>query len=72
MNITDEILKNTSLESKLKVMNEMAFINLITELGYRKDRMWTDSENDLLQKLCDLAKEHTDNIIKKINEHGKI
>ncbi len=46
----------------------MAFINLIVELGYREDKMWTDDENELLSKLCGLAQEHTDSILKDIEE----
>ena len=63
-----KILKETPLKTRLKVANKMAFINLIVELGYREDKMWTDDENELLDKLCGLAKEHTDIILKDIKE----
>ena len=70
-NIISEIAKRTPLETKIKVSNEMAFINLIVELGYREDKMWTDDENELLHKLCALAQKHTDNILKNIDDWEK-
>jgi len=66
-NTISEIAKDIPLETRILVANEMAFINLITELGYREDKMWTEDENELLGKLCDLAKKHTDSILKEIN-----
>jgi hypothetical protein len=66
-----KLLKEIPLKTRLKVSNEMAFINLIVELGYREDKMWTDDENELLAKLCGLAKEHTDSVLKEIEEWKK-
>jgi len=66
-NTISEIAKDIPLETRILVANEMAFINLITELGYREDRAWTDDEDELLDKLCDLAKKHTDIILEEIN-----
>ena len=70
-NLIREITKNIPLKTRIEVSNEMAFINLITELGYREDKMWTDDENELLSKLCVLAQEHTDSILKDIEEWKK-
>ena len=64
-----ELMKDIPLETKLKVSNEMAFINLIVELGYREDKTWTDEEDELLSKLMSLAGEHTESQLKIINEH---
>jgi len=64
----NELINNIPLETKIKVGNEMAFINLITELGYRPDRMWTDEENELLNKLLKLAGEHTKRQLKEVEE----
>jgi hypothetical protein len=69
-----EILKQTPLETRLKVLNEMMFIDLITEMGFREDKMWTEEENDQLSKLCNLAKKLTDlqlTEIKKWEEDGR-
>ena len=67
----EELLKQASLESRLKVSNQMAFINLIVALGYREDKMWTDEEDELLQKLIELAKKHTDEQLKQIIQWEK-
>ena len=64
-------MKKTPLESRLKVSNQMAFIDLIVALGYRENKMWTDEEDELLQKLCDLAKKHTDAQLKQIIQWEK-
>jgi hypothetical protein len=67
-NLISGIAKNIPLKTKLKVANEMAFINLIVELGYREGKTWTEDENELLDKLYKLAQEHTDSILKDIEE----
>lgn len=70
--IVDRIMRRTPLETKLKVSNEMAFITLITELGYREDKMWTPEEDELMAKLCKLANEHTQNQLRSIENHFKM
>jgi len=66
--ILDRLRDRTKLETHFKVSNEMAFINLITELGYREEKMWTDEEDEILQKLCDLAQDHTDNLLRQVEK----
>jgi hypothetical protein len=63
-----KILKEVPLETRLNIANRMVFVDLIIKLGYRKDKVWTNCENELLNKLCGLAQEHTDNILKTIKE----
>lgn len=70
--IVDRIRFRTTLEQKLQVSNEMAFISLITDLGYREDKMWTEAEDKLLYKLLDLASVHTKNQMDEIAEHKKM
>lgn len=67
----NKILKETSLETRLKVLNQMAFISLLSELGYRKNEKWKDSEDDLLQKLCSFANKHTKEQLKEIEQWEK-
>lgn len=67
-NIISESIENIPLETTLRVLNEMAFINLIVELGYRESKMWTEDEHELLNKLLKLANEHTDDILKEIEK----
>tara|TARA_Y100000389_G_scaffold93943_1_gene90564 strand:+ start:1552 stop:1791 length:240 start_codon:yes stop_codon:yes gene_type:complete len=69
-NLISEIAKSIPLKNRIRVSNEMAFINLITELGYRENKMWTDDENELLSNLCVLAQKHTDIILKDIEDAG--
>jgi|TARA_R110000851_G_scaffold63075_6_gene144420 hypothetical protein len=67
----NEIVKGTPLEIRLKVISEMDFITLITDLGYREDKFWTPEEDELLSKLCKLAKKHTNSVLKIIEEWKK-
>lgn len=67
--IIERIRKRIPLETKLKVANEMAFIDLIVELGYREDKAWTDEEDELLSKLMSLANKHTEDQMKIIDDH---
>ncbi len=67
--LISKLLKETPLETRLKVGNEMAFIMLITELGYRENKMWDENDekdNEILNKLLKFAKEHTENQMKTI------
>jgi len=61
-----KLLEDIPLKTRLKVLNEMAFIDLISELGYREDKMWSDEEDELLSKLCKCALKHTENILEEI------
>lgn len=54
-NIIDEILNEITLDDELRIINEFSFIDLLSELGYRKDKMWTDKEENLLSKLVMFA-----------------
>lgn len=69
-NIISEWLKEnpTPLDIRLNVLNQIAFIDLITELGYRKNGYWTPEEDEIFNKLCTLANKHTKDIIKEIEE----
>lgn len=69
-----ELSKQTPLDIRLNVLNEMMFIYLITEMGFREDKMWSEEENDQLSKLCDLARKLTETQlaeIKKWEEDGR-
>jgi len=70
-NLISDRAKNIPLKTRIKVSNEMAFINLIVELGYREDKIWTNDENELFGKLCKLAQEHTNSILNDIETWKK-
>lgn len=55
----EKILKETPLNIRLSVSNYMAFVSLITELGYRDDKAWGEDENELHDKLTMCAQQHT-------------
>ena len=72
--ILEKIVKEIPLEIRLKVSNEMAFISLITDLGYRKDKMWDENDkvdNEIFCKLMKLAKEHTAHQLEEIEKWKK-
>lgn len=70
--ITDWLKENpTPLDIRIRVSNQMAFINLITELGYREDKIWTPDEHELLNKLMNLAEKHTQDILQEIKEYNE-
>jgi hypothetical protein len=48
-----------NIDRDLNIANTMAFINLLTELGYRPDKPWSEEESGILDKLSELANEHT-------------
>jgi hypothetical protein len=64
----NEYIKNNpiSLETRIKVSTQIAFINLIHELGYREEGYWKPEEDELLSKLINLADKHTKDILEEI------
>ena len=72
-NLIQEWLKNypTPLDTRLNIINQIAFINLVTELGYREDKYWTPEEDEILNKLCKLANKHTLDILREIEEFNR-
>lgn len=72
--IIDNYLKDNppSLETRVNVLNQIAFINLIHELGYRKEGYWQPVEDELLSKLIELANKHTQDILEEIEKENEI
>lgn len=68
--LIESISKSIDLKSRLQVRTEMAFIELITLLGYREDKMWTDSKEDgeMLQKIYDFSVKITEDHLESIKE----
>ena len=66
-----DFCKDIPLETRLKVNNEAAFINLIVELGYRESKMWTPDEDELFGKLLGLANKLTQWQLEAIEEWKK-
>lgn len=66
-----KLLKETPLDIRLDVINDMCFIDLITELGYREEKAWTEEENEVLHKICKAARKHTLRILQTIQEWEK-
>lgn len=57
--VTEKILKETPLKTRLKVSTQMAFISLLSELGYRENKMWSEDEEETLNKLFNLPEDYT-------------
>ena len=66
-----KMVKEIPLKTRIKVNTEMAFIDLITKLGYRENKMWTNDEDELLGRLCGLAEELSINLIKEFEQWHK-
>lgn len=70
----NERRKQIPIRTRIEVCNQMAFISLLSDLGYRKDEMWKEEEEPILNKLCELAKIHTDRILREVKnweENGR-
>jgi len=69
--IIQELLCDISLESKLSIINEMCFIKLITELGYRENLVWKDTlvDNNKLEIICSFARKLAKEQLKEIESN---
>lgn len=72
--LIQELLNKTTLECKLRVLNEMFFIDLITKCGYRENKMWENSVEDNLTLgiICDLAHKLADEQLKEIQNSKEL
>ena len=61
-------LKQVPLDIRLDVINDMYFMDLIHDLGYREEKGWTDEENEVLYKINKAVREHTLRILQIIQE----
>lgn len=59
--------KEISLETRLTVLNQMIFMDLLTEMGYR-DGYWTEAEDEKLKILCESAEKATQEQIETFNK----
>ena len=64
-------LKEVPLDIRLDVINDMYFMDLITELGYREEKAWEEEENEVLHKICKATRKHTLRILQTIQEWEK-
>jgi len=55
--LIDKVLSEVPLITKLKVNNEIALIELLTEMGYRENKTWSNDENEKLSILVRRAEE---------------
>lgn len=70
--IINKIMDAITIDTKIKIGNQMAFINLIHELGFRENKMWPSDEadhpdNELLKNIILLSDAHTERQMEKIN-----
>ncbi|NJO66010.1 MAG: hypothetical protein HC836_50470 [Richelia sp. RM2_1_2] len=64
------VRKNIPLRTKIAVKTQFAFIDLLSELGYRQG-VWMPEEDKILDRLMELAKEFSIEIQKTIEEHER-
>jgi hypothetical protein len=71
-NLTREWLEQNPipLDVRIRVTTQMAFIDLITELGYREDKSWGPDEDETLNKLMKLANEYAKDVLKELEEYN--
>lgn len=68
--ILTKLMSEIPLSTTLKVYNQTAFIDFLSEMGVRENKMWTEEEHKLLERLSSFSDNHTKLIIKVLQEHG--
>jgi hypothetical protein len=66
--IYENLIKECPLETRLTVLNQMIFMDLLTEMGYREDVIWTEAEAENLRILCEAAEKATSEQIETFNK----
>lgn len=66
--VVERIMAKMPLETELKVSTEMTMMVLLSELGYREDKMWGPDEMDKLIKLNEIAEKLTQRHLEHIDK----
>lgn len=66
--ISDHII-DMSLKDRLSVLNQIGFIRLTSELGYRDEKAWGPDEEETLTQLTNCAVTHTNFVLEEIREY---
>lgn len=61
-----DLLKKIPLEERIKSSNENMLLEFIVHMGFRKNKSWTSSDSELLNRIMEFAKIHSENQIKDI------
>ena len=61
------MVKKIPLDRRIKAETQVAFIRLLSELGYREGG-WTPEEDEKYRKLSELAEKHTTTILQVIEK----
>ena len=76
--IEDNAIKNLSkdipLEIRFKVLLELFYINLITDLGFREEKMWNENDEEdmkLLNKILETAKKDSESFVEEVERWQK-
>lgn len=70
----EKILRETSLEIRFKVLLELFYLNLITDLGFREEKMWNENNEEdmkLLNKILEAAKKDSDSLLEEVEQWQK-
>jgi hypothetical protein len=69
--IVKELLRQTTLETRLKVSIEMTFIQMLVELGFIESRPWDDEneeDNRILKIILDTAEKESKYLAKQVKK----
>lgn len=69
--IIEQVLKETSLETRINVSIEMSFIALLVELGYLEDRKWDEDNPEDTRILSTIIKSAKKEAKYLVNEVAK-
>lgn len=64
--VIKNILDETPLETKVKVLCEMEMVNMVTKMGYREKGYWRPNEQPQLEILLDTAESLSKKIMEEI------
>lgn len=73
-NSIKETLIDIPLETRFKILLEMFYINLITDLGFREEKMWNENNEEdmkLLNKILKTAKKDTELLVEEVDRWTK-
>lgn len=66
--IISRILKKVPLEIRLRVNIQMGMIDMLTEAGYREDKMWGADEDVQFGKIYECAEKLAKRLLEAIQE----
>ena len=67
--LIERLMNEVTVDIRIEILCQFAFINLITDMGYRENKYWTAEEDAKFKILMESAEKLSKDIMEEINNN---